>query len=50
MKTINDALCMRSMEAMSTISVPLQHPSTWQRKESWLEGLNIDVSFSIDPR
>lgn len=49
MKTINDALCMRSMEAMSTISVPLHHPSTWQRKE-WLEGLSIDVSFSIDPR
>ncbi|OJT12345.1 Protein dml-1 [Trametes pubescens] len=42
MKAINDALCMRSIEAMSTISVPLQHPSTWQRKE-WLEGLNVDL-------
>ncbi|KAI9068825.1 tubulin nucleotide-binding domain-like protein [Trametes sanguinea] len=41
-KLINDALCMRSLEAVSTINVPLQHPSTWKRTE-WLDGLNIDL-------
>ncbi|OSD03670.1 tubulin nucleotide-binding domain-like protein [Trametes coccinea BRFM310] len=44
-KLINDALCMRSLEAVSTINVPLQHPSTWKRAE-WLDGLNIDLRSS----
>lgn len=42
MKLINDALCIRSLETLSTINVPLQHPSTWRRGK-WLEDLNIDV-------
>ncbi|KAI0651282.1 tubulin nucleotide-binding domain-like protein [Trametes meyenii] len=41
-KAINDALCLRSSEALSTISVPVQHPSTWRRGE-WLDGLNMDL-------
>ncbi|KAJ8482568.1 hypothetical protein ONZ51_g5273 [Trametes cubensis] len=41
MKLINDALCIRSLETLSTINVPLQHPSTWHRGK-WLEDLNID--------
>ncbi|KAI0326804.1 tubulin nucleotide-binding domain-like protein [Cubamyces sp. BRFM 1775] len=41
MKLINDALCIRSLETLSTINVPLQHPSTWPRGK-WLEDLNID--------
>ncbi|KAI0717734.1 tubulin nucleotide-binding domain-like protein [Cerioporus squamosus] len=42
MKAINDALCIRGLEGLSTISVPIQNPSTW-RKEGWLEGLDIDL-------
>ncbi|KAH9893938.1 tubulin nucleotide-binding domain-like protein [Cubamyces lactineus] len=42
MKLINDALCIRSLETLSTINVPLQHPSTWRRGK-WLEDLNIDL-------
>ncbi|KAI0632877.1 tubulin domain-containing protein [Trametes polyzona] len=43
MKALNDALCIRSLETTSTISVPVQHPSSWQRG-SWLDGLAIDLS------
>ncbi|KAI0370856.1 tubulin nucleotide-binding domain-like protein [Pilatotrama ljubarskyi] len=42
MKVINDALCIRSLETLSTISVPLQHPSKWRRGD-WLDGLTVDL-------
>ena len=42
MKMLNDALCIRSLETLSTINVPLQHPSTWHGGK-WLEDMNIDV-------
>ncbi|KAI0830163.1 tubulin nucleotide-binding domain-like protein [Trametes gibbosa] len=41
-KALNDALCIQSLDSLSTINVPLQHPSTWPRGK-WLEGLNIDL-------
>ncbi|KAI8972555.1 tubulin domain-containing protein [Trametes punicea] len=40
-KLINDALCIRNLEVLSTINVPLQHPSTWRPGE-WLQGLRLD--------
>ncbi|KAI0668848.1 tubulin nucleotide-binding domain-like protein [Trametes maxima] len=43
MKAINDALCLRNLEALSTINVPVQFPSTWRRGE-WLDGLNVDLT------
>ncbi|TFK82016.1 tubulin nucleotide-binding domain-like protein [Polyporus arcularius HHB13444] len=42
MKAINDALCLCGLESLSTINVPVQHPSTW-RKDGWLDGLDIDL-------
>ncbi|KAI0776815.1 tubulin nucleotide-binding domain-like protein [Trametes elegans] len=42
MKAINDALSLRGLEALSTISVPIQNPSTW-RQEPLLDGLDLDL-------
>ncbi|KAI0351612.1 tubulin nucleotide-binding domain-like protein [Trametes cingulata] len=42
MKLINDALCIRSFETLSTITVPLQHPSVWRQQE-WIDGLTADI-------
>ncbi|RPD60763.1 tubulin nucleotide-binding domain-like protein [Lentinus tigrinus ALCF2SS1-6] len=41
-KAINDALCMRGLESLSTINVPIQNPSTWGQGD-WLDGLDIDL-------
>lgn len=42
MNALNDALCMRGLENMSTLNVPVQAPATWQRTD-WLDDLNLDV-------
>ncbi|KAM5532691.1 hypothetical protein V8D89_013660 [Ganoderma adspersum] len=41
-KAINDALCLRSLENLSTLNVPIQHPSTW-KQGGWLETLSLDL-------
>nr|VWO95844.1 Lon protease (EC (ATP-dependent protease La) [Ganoderma boninense] len=41
-KTLNDAFCIRSLENLSTLNVPIQHPSTW-KQGGWLEDLSFDL-------
>lgn len=41
-KAINDALCLLSLENLSTLNVPIQHPSTW-KQGGLLENLSLDV-------
>ncbi|KAF7791259.1 hypothetical protein EIP86_002273 [Pleurotus ostreatoroseus] len=41
MKALNDALCLRSFSELSTITVPVQHPSIWSTG-FWLQGLRLD--------
>lgn len=40
---VNDVLCLRSLNELSTMNVPLQNPDLW-RTGSWSEQLNFDVS------
>ena len=42
MKALNDALCLRSLESLSTLNVPIQHPSTWEGGD-WLHDLDLDA-------
>ncbi|PIL25907.1 hypothetical protein GSI_11660 [Ganoderma sinense ZZ0214-1] len=39
---LNDALCIRSFENLSTLNVPIQDPSTWKRS-GWLQDLSLDL-------
>ncbi|KAI0759132.1 tubulin nucleotide-binding domain-like protein [Fomes fomentarius] len=41
MNALNDALCMRGLENMSTLNVPVQAPATWRRTD-WLDDLDLD--------
>ncbi|KAI1790586.1 tubulin nucleotide-binding domain-like protein [Ganoderma leucocontextum] len=41
-KAINDALCLRSLENLTTLNVPIQHPATWSRG-NWLDNLSLDL-------
>ncbi|KAI0742723.1 tubulin nucleotide-binding domain-like protein [Daedaleopsis nitida] len=42
MKAINDALCMRSLESLSTMITPIQDPTTWNVRAKWLDNLALD--------
>ncbi|KAI0920356.1 hypothetical protein AcV5_010118 [Taiwanofungus camphoratus] len=42
-KAINDALCLQSLDELSTLSVPIQAPATWSTGE-WLEGTSLNAS------
>jgi hypothetical protein len=42
-KVINDALCLRSLNELSTLNVPVQSLTTWQ-EGPWCEALEFDVS------
>jgi hypothetical protein len=42
-KALNDALCLRDLNELSTMTVPLQSPSNWQRGP-WTAELTTDVS------
>jgi hypothetical protein len=41
-KVINDAQYLRSLSDLSSMSIPIQSPSTWI-KNSWTSHLNVDV-------
>ena len=45
-KALNDALCLQGLNELSTMTVPLQSPSTW-RPGPWTAELTTDVSRSI---
>ncbi|KAJ3557958.1 hypothetical protein NM688_g1196 [Phlebia brevispora] len=45
MKALNDALCLRSLSELSTMTVPLQNPSTWTAGP-WLRDLTADLKDS----
>ncbi|KAL6308792.1 Misato segment II tubulin-like domain-containing protein [Sparassis latifolia] len=40
-RAINDALCLRSLDSLSTLTVPIQSPSTWAPGD-WLGGINLN--------
>ncbi|KAI0946047.1 hypothetical protein AcV7_010128 [Taiwanofungus camphoratus] len=42
-KVINDALCLQSLDELSTLSVPIQAPATWSTGE-WLEGTSLNCN------
>ncbi|EPQ55584.1 tubulin nucleotide-binding domain-like protein [Gloeophyllum trabeum ATCC 11539] len=41
---INDALYLRNLRSYSTLSVPIQSPSTWANVGAWMSDLTADVS------
>jgi len=45
MGALNDALTLHELAGLSSVTVPLQHPSTWKRG-AWSDHLNIDVGIS----
>jgi hypothetical protein len=45
-KALNDALCLQGLNELSTMTIPLQSPSTWQ-PGPWTAELTTDVSRSI---
>ena len=45
-KALNDALCIQGLNELSTMTVPLQSPTTW-RPGPWTAELTTDVCRSI---
>ncbi|PCH42910.1 tubulin nucleotide-binding domain-like protein [Wolfiporia cocos MD-104 SS10] len=41
-RTINDALCLRSLDTLASMSVPLQTPSLWA-PGPWLDGTSVEL-------
>ncbi|KDQ54693.1 hypothetical protein JAAARDRAFT_182189 [Jaapia argillacea MUCL 33604] len=41
-KVINDALCLRSLDELSTLSIPIQSPKLWSLG-AWSEGLSLNT-------
>ncbi|TBU44587.1 tubulin nucleotide-binding domain-like protein [Dichomitus squalens] len=41
-KALNDALSLRSLYSLSTLNVPIQHPSAWERGD-WLDDLRLEM-------
>lgn len=41
-KAVNDAMCLRGLNEISSMNIPLQNPLNW-RGGPWLDGLDLDV-------
>ncbi|OCH91306.1 mtDNA inheritance protein Dml1 [Obba rivulosa] len=46
-KALNDALCLRNLNEICDLSIPLQAPSTWTL-DDWLEGLSLSRTSMYD--
>lgn len=42
-RVINDALCLRSLDTLATMSISIQAPETWTTGE-WLHGIDLNAS------
>ena len=45
---VNDAVCMRGLNDLSSMTFPVQSPSTWIG-ESWDKELVLDVGYPSHP-